>query len=57
MELKEKNATSLLKKINNNIETGRKNIETNTNLVENLSTVKNSFGEIEHVIKNQVASL
>jgi hypothetical protein len=46
MELKDKNATSLLKKISNNIETGRKNIETNTNLVENLTAVKHSFGDI-----------
>jgi hypothetical protein len=57
MEVKEKNATSLLKKISNTIDNGRKNIEADTNLIENLGTVKNSFGEVEHVLRNQAVSL
>lgn len=57
MEGKEKNATSMLKKISNNIENGRKNIETDTNLVDNLANVKHTFGEIEHVLRGQAVSL
>ena len=47
----------MLKKISNTIEAGRKNIESDSNLVDNLNAVKNSFGEIEHVLKNQISTL
>lgn len=57
MEGKEKNATSMLKKISNTIENGRKNIETDTNLIDNLASVKHSFGEVEHVLRGQAVSL
>ena len=57
MEGKEKNITAALKKISTNIETGRKNIEADSNLVENLNMVRGSFGEIESVIKGQVPAL
>lgn len=57
MEGKEKNITAALKKISTNIETGRKNIEADSNLVENLNMVRGSFGEIESVIKGQLPAL
>ncbi|MCB0369781.1 MAG: hypothetical protein KDD45_10170 [Bdellovibrionales bacterium] len=57
MEHKDKNLTSALKKITNAIETGRKNIESDTDLVQNVVSIRGNFGEIESVIKNQVPAL
>ena len=49
--------TSALKKISVSIESGRKNIENDTDLVTNIVAVKTNFNEIESVIKNQIPSL
>ena len=49
--------TSALKKISNNIESSRKNVETDNNLVQNLHSVKSNFNELESVIKDQSPAL
>ena len=49
--------TSALKKISNNIESSRKNVETDNNLVQNLHSVKSNFNELESVIKAQSPAL
>ena len=46
MDSKDKNLTSALKKISVGIESSRKNIESDNNLVQNLHAVKSNFGEI-----------
>ena len=43
MDAKEKNPTSILKKISNGIEHSRKNIENDTDLTDNLHALKGSF--------------
>ena len=57
MEHKDKNLTSAIKKISTSIESGRKNIEADTDLVQNLNSVKTSFAEMDSVIKSQGPAL
>jgi len=40
---RDKNTTAQLKKVSQTIESSRKGIEANHNIVDNISTVKNSF--------------
>ena len=53
----EKGLTSAMKKISASIESGRKGIEADEDLVYNLNTVKSNFSDIEGVIKGQGPSL
>ena len=53
----EKGLTSTLKKISGAIESGRKGIEGDEDMVHNLKVVKNNFGELDGVIKGQAPML
>ena len=46
-----------MKKISASIESGRKGVEADEDLVYNLNTVKSNFSDIEGVIKGQGPSL
>lgn len=53
MEGKEKTNTAQLKRISAGIDASRKNIESDSNLIDNLRTIKTSFNDLEVVIKGQ----